>query len=164
MSNGSLENIQCPRCDTKLENIPTKHGVVWSCFNCKGRAIGVGLLQKISDPALIQQIWIRAKQENNPTGAPCPACRQAMLIVTTSQQLGSVELDVCHSCFFIWFDHHELDKVPKASDSEIAKRTAASEPKIQPPSTTESSDRYDYDDSDLFDIADMLENWIRWRF
>ena len=161
MSNRSLGGHLCPRCDTKLETVPTKHGVVSSCISCKGTAIGVGLLNKISDPTLIQQVWMRAKQENNPTGVPCPVCRRAMLVVTMAPQLGSVELDVCQTCFFIWFDHQELDKVPKASDAEIAKRVVANGPKLQRSSTSGNPDGYDYDDQGLFDIADLLESWIR---
>ena len=161
MTNGFLGEHQCPRCDTKLENVPTKHGVVSSCISCKGTAIGVGLLNKISDPTLIQQVWMRAKQENNPTGVPCPVCRRAMLVVTTAPQLGSVELDVCQTCFLFWFDHQDLDKVPKASDAEIAKRVLASGPKLQRSSTSEISDRFAYDNQDLFDIAVLLDSWIR---
>jgi|GEM_PF-3542927 len=164
MSGDSGVKHLCPNCNTKLENVQTKHGVVWSCFSCKGRAIGVGLLQKISDPKLISQIWVKAQAEKRAVGKSCPSCRRPMLVVATGPQLGSVELDICHRCFFIWFDNSELEKVPRASEAEIEKRTADSRPK---PSSTYAggaagNDYFD-DDDGVFDIADLLMSWLRWR-
>lgn len=124
----------------------------------------MGLLKKISDPEIIQQVWMRA-QESKKKEKPCPACRRPMAAVSTGPDLGSVELDVCHACYFIWFDDKELDKVPKASNREIRMREAANEPKIRrdPNDRISAYDDYGYDDGGMFDIADLLDAWIRWR-
>jgi Zn-finger nucleic acid-binding protein len=160
--NSALGKHTCPRCNTRLKNVQTKYGMVWSCVNCKGRAIGHGLLKKLSNPTLIQQVWMRAKQENNATGGPCPACRRPMLVVSTGPQLGSVELDICQSCFFIWFDHQEFEKVPKVSNAKIAKRSAASAPKITPPSATKGPNNNNDDDTLLDFIGELLDFLDLW--
>ena len=158
----------CPNCARRLENVQTKHGVVWSCSTCKGHAIGVGLLQKISKPELITQIWMRAKQENRPVGKPCPSCRRAMLAITTGPQLGSIELDVCHTCFFIWFDNHELEKFPRASEREIENRIESGRPKPMPSSTpTVGTGTYgynDYDDNGVSIVASILDVFLMGRW
>lgn len=87
-------------------------------------------MNKISAPEIIQQVWIQA-QKSKKKGKPCPACCRPMAAVSTGSELGEVELGVCHTCYFIWFDDKELNKVPKASDQEIRIREAASEPKIR---------------------------------
>ncbi|NDD91231.1 hypothetical protein EBZ37_04010 [bacterium] len=104
----------CPNCASALESVPIDGGALWTCFTCKGRAIGIGLLNRISDSTLIQEIWIRAKSENSPTGKPCPLCRRLMLNITTGPKLGTVTLDVCQICYWIWFDPGELDKLPRS--------------------------------------------------
>jgi Zn-finger nucleic acid-binding protein len=157
----------CPNCSTKRENTQTQYGVVWTCSTCKGRALGVGLLQKISNPQLINQVWAKAEKENRKGVKPCPACKRAMLIVTTGPQLGSIELDVCHNCFFVWFDNQELEKIPRATDQEIEKRIEAARPK---PSANKSSSSSILDsignggddDDGLDGIGDLLSSLFRW--
>jgi Zn-finger nucleic acid-binding protein len=157
----------CPNCSTKLENTQTQYGVVWTCGTCKGRALGVGLLQKISNPQLINQVWAKAQKENRKGLKPCPACKRAMLIVTTGPQLGSIELDVCHNCFFVWFDHQELEKIPRATDQEIEKRIEAARPK---PSANKSSSgitldsvsNYGNNNDELEVVEDLLFFLLRW--
>lgn len=46
-----------PRCHESLEKVQIQHGIVWSCSKCKGRAVGVGLLRKISKPELFEKLW-----------------------------------------------------------------------------------------------------------
>lgn len=119
----------CPTCDKTLDRIQLKQGVVWGCPQCKGRTIGFALLQNLSRPELLGPVWRRARQENRRIGKRCASCRHPCLVVDTGPELGSMELDVCVNCQFLWFDPQELEKIPRATDEEIAARTA---PAVRP--------------------------------
>ena len=175
--NGELFSThKCPRCKSKLEKVQTIQGEVSCCHKCGGRAIGIGLLKKISDQAKIQEVWSRAKQENNRTGVPCPACQLAMLVVVTPPELGSVELDICHSCFLIWFDQQELEKVQKVHktlNAAAAKKAIAEHEGLRSrynkvinrrvePNNLRNVINPDYrEDQYLLDVADLILFWVR---
>lgn len=74
-----------------------------------------------------------------------------MLLVRAGTQLGLVELDVCDVCFSIWFDTHELDQTPKATDREIKKRIAEGSIKFSPEFGNEHFGSIDY-----IDIASLV--------
>lgn len=60
-----------------------------------------------------------------------------MLVHTAPEELGSVELDICSNCQFIWFDAEELEKIPRASAKEIEDRAEEFEkPKSTEPQVT----------------------------
>lgn len=123
--------------------------------------MGVGLMQIISEPKVIQQIWIKAKAENRVEGKPCPCCQRRMLTVTTSPQLGAIEVDICATCYFIWFDTHEIEKIPRATAAEIEARTPKSAPGLPPlPKSNSANASFNYDEDELTaDLIDLILSW-----
>lgn len=165
MSQNFQHKYLCANCSSGLEKVQTQHGIVWSCYKCKGRAIGLGLLQKISDPKLIQQVWVKSQQIKKTSRKHCPLCRKAMLAVDTEPQLGSVELDVCDNCFYIWFDDRDLENIPKATEAEIQKRTAgiqATNPSVSNLQTLKNNDTENHsNDNIIYDIVSHILTWLR---
>lgn len=82
----------------------------WSCPSCGGRAVGIGLLRKtiVKDP--IDQVWHSARNGNGVPGRPCPSCLKRMVEVAASPN--GLRLDVCRTCYVVWFDPKEYEQVP----------------------------------------------------
>jgi Zn-finger nucleic acid-binding protein len=109
----SLPALQhyCPNCKISLIENKNRYGSVWFCATCMGEGLPVDLLQKTSDPKAIKEIWDNAKLENHRSGKSCEACQKPMLVSKTSDKLGAIELDACPTCYLLWFDMDELQKL-----------------------------------------------------
>jgi Zn-finger nucleic acid-binding protein len=115
MKASSVLPWSCPNCKLALKSIPGSHAGVMGCARCKGRAVSLNLLSKVSKPELIAELWHHAKAQNRPVGKACPSCRKKSLQVVASPALGSVTLDLCDSCHIVWFDDTELERVVKST-------------------------------------------------
>lgn len=101
----------CPVCSTPLERQTSDHGVFWSCPRCGGRAVGLGLLKRMRDAALITRLWVAAEDGAAPHGRLCPVCGGRMRQVTLpDEQIPTV--DVCIVCELVWFDPNKYEKLP----------------------------------------------------
>jgi membrane associated rhomboid family serine protease/predicted RNA-binding Zn-ribbon protein involved in translation (DUF1610 family) len=104
------ETNVCPSCGQALARRWTPaHGVVWMCPGCGGRAIGVGLLKQLRDPAAVTRAWLAAESETPGNGRPCPMCGRAMRHVTLD---GFPTLEVCMLCEIVWFDPNAFEAFP----------------------------------------------------
>lgn len=70
----------------------------------------------------------------------CPSCPDSVLAMTDRQ---GVEIDYCPQCRGVWLDRGELDK--------LVERAAAPEPSRHAASSSASSPRQDFVDSDYRD-------------
>ena len=104
----------CPRCNQRLTPIQRPEGVSFQCPKCKGCAIGLPVLRKVVPSALVHELWLRARQDEAPAGADCAVCRQPMVEVPVPTKNGTMALDVCTTCQFVWFDAKELEQLPSA--------------------------------------------------
>jgi Zn-finger nucleic acid-binding protein len=95
-----------------LARTPIPQGVVFDCPNCKGRAIGIPVLRKLVPENLVKDLWLRARQDEASPGAECPICHQAMAEVLVPAAAGTVALDVCAACQFVWLDPMESEQLP----------------------------------------------------
>ena len=84
------------------------HGVFWACDQCGGRAIGLELLRRTFTPESINPLWLHAISGEGKIGPRCPSCRRPMIDVALSENT-AVNVDVCRSCHFVWFDTHEVE-------------------------------------------------------
>ncbi|WP_280190661.1 zf-TFIIB domain-containing protein [Delftia sp. PS-11] len=55
----------------------------------------------------------------------CPACRDAMLLITERQ---NIEIDYCPQCRGVWLDRGELDKLIERSVAAMPQTQARSSP------------------------------------
>ncbi|HEY3248812.1 MAG TPA: rhomboid family intramembrane serine protease [bacterium] len=68
------------------------------------------MLRKTVIRAPINRIWLAAREHTGHVGRPCPVCGRAMEEVPGSD--GSPALDVCVSCYLVWFDGTEYELLP----------------------------------------------------
>jgi membrane associated rhomboid family serine protease len=86
--------------------------VFWHCPKCGGRTASLEFLRRNAAKEAIDKLW-NAARNAAPRGAlPCPACERRMVEVEARSAGGSVEVDVCAPCHFIWFDAGELEALP----------------------------------------------------
>ena len=127
--------FSCPYCHAPLnkQRIPPL-GLVWICPACQGRAMTLDLLRKTIPKSLIDHLWQQARVDDHHTGRRCPACeRQMAEVPIIPGENKTICPDVCTTCYFVWFDPHEFEALPKlgpkSSDfeglSEEAKRALA---------------------------------------
>lgn len=150
----SAFDMSCPSCDLKLESLQLKRGSCWSCSNCGGKAINLTLLKKLSEPKKVQAFWMGAYKSGKTAQRNCPSCKRPMKEHHAGPDLGSIEIDICTTCQFLWFDAQELDHVPRASEKEIENRESEEQPRRQPVNTGNIFNDPGQDDMlyDLFNV------------
>ena len=99
----------CPNCKTDLTRTLGPLGVFWCCPNCGGRAVGIALLRRTVDPAVINDLWAKTYTSASHPGRPCPICAHAMLEAEVGGATRPLTLDVCKRCEFVWFDGGEFE-------------------------------------------------------
>jgi membrane associated rhomboid family serine protease/Zn-finger nucleic acid-binding protein len=105
----------CPACRKSLVRRQSSLGVYWSCEQCGGRAVGIGLLRKTINEKIVAQAWSQALALRAPNGRPCPVCARSMKEVTVDVAGNPMALDVCQRCEFMWFDATEYEAMPAAT-------------------------------------------------
>lgn len=106
----------CPRDRTALDASSVDGASIHSCKKCKGLWLDREPLKVLTDSdseTLVRRV--RAAS----TGAPpiyCPREGMSLSVV----RLGGVEIDVCRSCYGVWLDKRELEKIKAAlTDSPV---------------------------------------------
>lgn len=110
MALSPVEEFKCPRCSVPLQVTRTAHGVFWGCGKCGGRAITVELLRRTFTPESINPLWLHAIRNEGVSSCACPSCGNNMTEVSLADE-GSVRVDVCKLCHFVWFDMAETDSL-----------------------------------------------------
>jgi Zn-finger nucleic acid-binding protein len=126
--------LTCPACQAKeLFQVRVKVGLIHACKSCGGKFIGLGLLQKVSDPALMGEIWREARKAGLASGRICPLCARTLFHARIPDLNEPTELDLCEECTHFWFDSSELEKLPRATPAEVRERSEPSARNINPP-------------------------------
>lgn len=96
--------------------------MVYACNGCDGRAITLSVLRKRADKTFMQDLWSAAQRatENGPRS--CPSCKRKMGEVELARDDEALKLDVCPTCYVVWFDAGEVERVPRTS-AAYAKET-----------------------------------------
>jgi membrane associated rhomboid family serine protease/Zn-finger nucleic acid-binding protein len=102
----------CPRCNQALFCLEEPGGVSWECQVCGGKAMGLGLLRKTIGEKQTAQIWAKQFTDAEKEGCTCPVCLRKMKEITVEMPKGSLALDVCQPCNFVWFDAGECEFIP----------------------------------------------------
>lgn len=104
--------MNCPNCHCALTETKTGLGIVWSCAQCGGRAVGFELLRRTVNADFMNDLWQKAMNEAEPNGKICPSCSLTMKQVTEQDVAEPVTIDLCQHCHFLWFDAHEIEDLP----------------------------------------------------
>lgn len=103
----------CPQCYTVLEADHRSETLTTICTNCGTRSVSIAVLQR----HIVAPSWQRLLRKGNRLGwskkklCDKKPCQMRAFGLQTEE--GLVEIDICHACEQVWFDHHELEKVAK---------------------------------------------------
>lgn len=104
--------LDCPKCRSSLVRCQNEFGNFWHCGSCEGTAITVSLLRKFVDRDTINRLWQGARQQEYPRKCECPGCDERMEEVPVKTPVGTLLIDICDHCQFIWLDAGEWDELP----------------------------------------------------
>ena len=107
-----VNTFVCPGCGKALSRRRSRYGLLWVCTSCNGRAVTLQMLRKMVSRPVVNQLWQKVQAEGNAHRRDCPGCRRKMTQVTVRTGRLTEEIDVCRGCYFVWFDHRELESLP----------------------------------------------------
>ena len=103
----------CPTCNISLKKSSSPFGLIWSCPTCSGKAISVHVLRKAVPQNIINKLWQRAKSGQYKSYRKCPICQKDLPEIPIIHENKIINLDICVNCWFVWFDGHEYESLPK---------------------------------------------------
>lgn len=112
----------CPKDESELQRHAARGNVYWSCPNCRGRTATTGTLRRTASARIVDHLWELARGVTAEGPRRCPACVRPMKTVSLALGPGSMELDVCTRCYFVWFDAAEFEELPQRSSKEAAEK------------------------------------------
>lgn len=112
----------CPRCkDSILEQELFNKKIIFTCKKCHGHFITIHALNSFPKAKeFTSLLWQGAKYGDYLDGIKCPECGHMAKEVTFEINNNDVNIDICTSCQFVWFDYQELNYVnTKNSDDDL---------------------------------------------
>lgn len=108
---GILIMSSCPRCNTKMEEILTKAGVVIdNCKSCKSIWLDQGEINFFAKTRkLLSEYELRGLKDLKDTNLNCPSCHSSLKIGTMPNF--NFEIEECVDCKGILLDYSELKKI-----------------------------------------------------
>ena len=111
--------MKCPKCGAELTALPVQDIAVDKCQSCDGIWLEYGEIKKLRSSGLARiERELEEEHGNPPTPqAPldgylrCPQCVDQGLRSNYISYMLPVRADHCVSCFGIWLDRLELDKL-----------------------------------------------------
>ena len=115
----------CPNCRIQLSRNKGEVGVYWACPTCHGRSATVSLLRRITTRETVNAVWQAVRSGAHPQRRECPACSARMSEVPLpNPQPETVNVDVCRTCQFVWFDPSEFEVLPRMAAVAPAREDA----------------------------------------
>ena len=109
----------CPTCNIELMKSSNPFGIYWSCPICSGKAISLSVIRQAIPKPIIGEFWRKVISKEHPQKKACPACKKLMSEVPIDINNEVFEyLDICKTCFFIWFDPDEFEVLPQVEIPE----------------------------------------------
>ncbi|MBW7940678.1 MAG: zf-TFIIB domain-containing protein, partial [Candidatus Omnitrophica bacterium] len=108
--------FQRPDCLIELRRAKSALGNAWGCPQCRGRVLGMAFLRRTLDKTAVNTLWQAAREADATQGKACPGCGRPMREVTITAAETPLQLDVCCSCQFVWFDNLEFEQIPAAPE------------------------------------------------
>ena len=105
--------FNCPACHTPLVRHRNAIGIFWSCESCSGNAFTLGPLRRFLDKDTVNNMWQDARAKEPDSFRACPSCEKSMRLCSAKGEYRDEELDICVTCQMVWFDHAELNSLPR---------------------------------------------------
>ncbi len=126
-----IDQPKCPRCGAPLARTKDSGGIAFVCPKCRGRAVALTVPRNRGAESSARFLWKEAKTTDALFAKGCPFCRQEMARAPLPRLDVDVNVGVCTSCRYVWFDQGAFEQLPrKASEkpgpvSEKAKEASA---------------------------------------
>ncbi len=105
--------MNCPCCHKELTKEFYEGIINFRCEDCGGRMMTLaGLRNLCADQRFVNTLWLTAQTGYSEAGPVCMSCQKTMRRVTLPLAGMPLELDLCCSCRFVWFDPTELEQLP----------------------------------------------------
>lgn len=114
----------CATCDARMQRTRTGPGAVWQCNRCGGCHASLQLVRQAAGAEAVSRLWTQVQQQTGTLRRTCPTCPRSMLEVLVPGPEGSLVLDVCGGCGYVWFDPGEF--------AALARSGPAQEPEPEP--------------------------------
>lgn len=130
-SSGRIEQPHCPRCGVPLARTTDSGGIAFVCPKCRGRAVALTVLRNQGAESPARFIWKDAKTTEALFAKGCPFCRKEMARARLPRLDVDVNVGVCTTCRYVWFDQGTFEQLPRKAVerpgpvSEKAKEAAA---------------------------------------
>ena len=109
----------CPDCKIELTKNTNPFGIYWSCPICNGKAISLSIIRQAIPEPIIGDFWRKVMSGEYHQRRACPACNSLMFEVPITMDGDVLEyLDICKTCYFIWFDPDEFEALPQVEIPE----------------------------------------------
>ncbi len=110
---------RCPSCSTELMKSTSPFGMYWSCPVCMGKAVSLSVIRQAIPEPIINEFWRKVTSIEHSQKKACPACNKLMSEVPIDINNEVFEyIDICRTCFFIWFDSDEFEALPQVEIPE----------------------------------------------
>ncbi len=105
--------LVCPECRKRLVRTKAPNGIFFECPRCQGRAVSLAVVRRVVETKYTNRLWRRVIHGESRKGVNCPACERPMDEVAIPFDGHAINLDICRSCQFLWFDPHEFEQLPE---------------------------------------------------
>lgn len=144
----------CPACSSFLVPRSSGKGQVWVCGSCAGCLIGISLLREGVDAKAVGRFWSQARVL--PHSRVCPACRRSFATATVPD---GPELDACRTCYLVWCDGGELERLPRRNPAVDPPSRLRSPPAAAPGEVQKEADNLALTLDAASIVLEVLASW-----
>lgn len=121
--------MQCPKCQSAMEKVPTQDGVIDRCVTCKGLWFDMLEHEDLKAYAKVLDVGNPqiGKALNSIDRIHCPACPNSPMTRMVDAQQPHIWFERCPTCFGSFFDAGEFRDLSSLTLGDLFKRLTAGE-------------------------------------
>ena len=116
--------MQCPKCKSNMEKVPTQDGVIDRCVSCKGLWFDMLEHEDLKSYANVLDVGSPEVGEtyNKIDRINCPSCPNSPMTRMVDPGQPHIWLERCPTCFGSFFDAGEFRDLSKLTFGDFIKR------------------------------------------
>lgn len=123
--------MQCPKCNSNMEQVPTPFGEVERCVSCKGLWLDHfehDDIKQIAEGVDVGSPEV-GKEYNKIDDVKCPVCANSKLLRMVDNAQPHIWFESCPTCYGRFYDAGELTDLSQLTFSDFIKRLSSKERK-----------------------------------